>query len=73
MLSDLISTHHLDLFVMTDTWLKPVYNITFSKLLQLGYSYLSTPQVSLQLCSFTNSAAARCLLKSATALNFNFL
>lgn len=43
MLSDLISTHCLDIFLMTETWLKHGDNNAFSELLQPGYSYLSAP------------------------------
>lgn len=44
MLSDLISTHHL--FLLTETWLKPGDNSTFSELLPPDYSHLNAPGVS---------------------------
>ncbi|XP_034031701.1 proline-rich protein 5-like [Thalassophryne amazonica] len=42
-LNDLISSQKLDLFMLTETWLKPGDNSAFSELLPSGYSFLSAP------------------------------
>ena len=44
--NDLISTHDLDFFLLTETWQKPADNSAFSELLPPGYSFFSTPQES---------------------------
>ena len=43
-LNDVISSHNLDLFFLTETWLPPGDVSAFSELLASGYLYLNTPR-----------------------------
>ncbi|XDV17969.1 hypothetical protein PO909_023757 [Leuciscus waleckii] len=45
-LNDFISTRELDIFFLTETWIKPGDNSAFSELLPPGYSFLNTPRVT---------------------------
>ncbi|GAA6093891.1 RNA-directed DNA polymerase from mobile element jockey-like, partial [Tachysurus ichikawai] len=43
-LNDVISSHNLDLFFLTETWLPPGDVSAFSEILPSGYLYLNTPR-----------------------------
>ncbi|KAI5608745.1 hypothetical protein C0J50_12193 [Silurus asotus] len=43
-LNDVISSHNLDLFFLTETWLPPDDVSAFSEILPSGYLYLNTPR-----------------------------